>query len=65
MTFDTRIHADKAGSGLRREVGWRMRGHTEATGRDVGGDKNRNFARFELGHDAERNGREKGGRGEN
>jgi hypothetical protein len=51
VTQDTRIQTEEAGSTMGMGVGWMKR--TEATRCDVGGDENRNFARFELSHNAE------------
>ena len=63
VTQDTRIQAEKAGSTARRGVGCMKR--TKATRCDVGGNENRNFARFELTHDAEeRRGKESSRKGE-
>ena len=51
------IQNDEAGPRIGRAEDWITRRRTEATGCDVCGDENRDFARLELRHDAEGKGR--------
>ncbi len=51
------IQIDEAGPRIGRAEDWITRRRTETTRRDVSGDENRDFARLELRHDAEGEGR--------